>query len=105
MDSHGKAVWAEMKDIIKYGYRIFNIFKGLFLILFLPLMLVISSFTLLPVFIGCIFYEVYQFAKKRPNVFLVLLSFLVVICVLTFIFRGFLSIKLMLFMKYIKGLF
>ncbi len=34
MDSHGKAVWAEMKDIIKYEYRIFNIFKGLFLILF-----------------------------------------------------------------------
>ncbi|ENH59595.1 hypothetical protein HPHPA11_0737 [Helicobacter pylori Hp A-11] len=36
MDSHGKAVWAEMKDIIKYEYNIFNIFKGLFLILFLP---------------------------------------------------------------------
>ncbi|WQW13080.1 type IV secretory system conjugative DNA transfer family protein [Helicobacter pylori] len=29
MDSHGKAVWAEMKDIIKYEYRIFNIFKGM----------------------------------------------------------------------------
>ncbi len=45
MDSHGKAVWAEMKDIIKYEYNIFNIFKGLFLILILPLMLVVSSFT------------------------------------------------------------
>lgn len=31
--------------------------------------------------------------------------FLVVICVLTFIFRGFLSVKLTLFMKYLKGLF
>ncbi|MFP5990126.1 hypothetical protein ACLF8C_03230 [Helicobacter pylori] len=80
MDSHGKAVWAEMKDIIKYEYRIFNIFKGLFLILFLPLMLVVSSFTLLPIFIGYIFYEVYQFAKKRPKVFFTILSFLVVIC-------------------------
>ncbi len=29
MDSHGKAVWAEMKDIIKYEYNIFNIFKGM----------------------------------------------------------------------------
>ncbi|GAA6812793.1 hypothetical protein HpHCM73_11320 [Helicobacter pylori] len=61
--------------------------------MFLPLMLVISSFTLLPVFIGCIFYEVYQFAKKRPKAFLVLLSFLAVICVLIFVFRGFLSVK------------
>ncbi|GHR06584.1 hypothetical protein JP0089_00880 [Helicobacter pylori] len=94
-----------MKDITKYEYRIFNIFKGLFLILFLPLVLVISSFTLLPVFIGCIFYEVYQFAKKRPKVFFTILSFLAVICVLIFVFRGFLSVKLMLFMKYIKGLF
>ncbi|MUT82442.1 hypothetical protein GOM69_07715 [Helicobacter pylori] len=98
MDSHGKAVWAEMKDIIKYEYNIFNIFKGLFLILFLPLMLVVSSFTLLLVFIG-------QFAKKRPKLFFTILSFLVVICVLTFIFRGFLSVKLTLFMKYLKGLF
>ncbi|GHQ99867.1 hypothetical protein VN0420_13330 [Helicobacter pylori] len=105
MDSHGKAVWAEMKDIIKYEYRIFNIFKGLFLILFLPLMLVVSSFTLLPIFIGCIFYEVYQFAKKKPKVFFTILSFLVVICVLIFVFRGFLSVKLTLFMKYLKGLF
>ncbi|WQW35917.1 hypothetical protein KVM60_02355 [Helicobacter pylori] len=68
-------------------------------------MLVVSSFTLLPVFIGCIFYEVYQFAKKRPKVFFTILFFLVVICVLTFIFRGFLSVKLTLFMKYLKGLF
>ncbi|WP_187853619.1 hypothetical protein [Helicobacter pylori] len=105
MDSHGKAVWAEMKDIIKYEYRIFNIFKGLFLILFLPLMLVVSSFTLLPVFIGCIFYKVYQFAKKRPKVFFAILSFLVVICVLIFVFRGFLGVKLTPFMKYLKGLF
>lgn len=34
-----------------------------------------------------------------------ILFFLVVICVLIFIFRGFLSVKLMLFMKYLKGLF
>ncbi|GAA8320962.1 hypothetical protein [Helicobacter pylori] len=86
MDSHGKAVWAEMKDIIKYE-------------------LVVSSFTLLPVFIGCIFYKVYHFAKKRPKVFFTILSFLVVICVLIFVFRGFLSVKLTLFMKYLKGLF
>ncbi|RVZ78329.1 hypothetical protein [Helicobacter pylori] len=98
MDSHGKAVWAEMKDIIKYEYRIFNIFKGLFLILFLPLMLVVSSFTLL-------LYEVYQFAKKRPKLFFTILSFLVVICVLIFVFRGFLGVKLTPFMKYLKGLF
>ncbi len=57
MDSHGKAVWAEMKDIIKYEYKIFNIFKGLFLIFLLPPMLVVYSFTLLPVLIGCIFHE------------------------------------------------
>ncbi|TPH51016.1 hypothetical protein FIM74_07395 [Helicobacter pylori] len=68
-------------------------------------MFVISSFTLLPIFIGCIFYEVYQFAKKKPKVFFTILSFLEVICVLTFIFRGFLSVKLTLFMKYLKGLF
>lgn len=59
MDSYGKVVWVEMKDIIKYEYRIFNIFKGLFLILFLLLMFVVFSFMLLFVFIGCIFYEVY----------------------------------------------
>ncbi|WQV29455.1 hypothetical protein KVL27_04810 [Helicobacter pylori] len=105
MDSHGKAVWAKMKDIIKYEYNIFNIFKGLFLILILPLMLVVSSFTLLPIFIGCIFYEVYQFSKKRPKIFFTILSFLVVICVLIFVFRGFLGVKLTPFMKYLKGLF
>ncbi len=28
MDSHGKAVWAEMKDIIKYEYRILIFLKA-----------------------------------------------------------------------------
>ncbi|MUU33363.1 hypothetical protein F7224_03325 [Helicobacter pylori] len=68
-------------------------------------MLVVSSFTLLPIFIGCIFYEVYQFSKKRPKIFFTILSFLVVICVLIFVFRGFLGVKLTPFMKYLKGLF
>ncbi|MWR36485.1 hypothetical protein GN073_09375 [Helicobacter pylori] len=104
MDSHGKAVWAEMKDIIKYEYNIFNIFKGLFLILILPLMLVVSSFTLLPVFTGSVFYEVYQFAKKRPKIFFTILSFLVVSCVLILVFMAFMGVKLPLFMKYLKGL-
>ncbi|WQR74235.1 hypothetical protein KVC69_04795 [Helicobacter pylori] len=59
----------------------------------------------MPIFIGCIFYKVYQFSKKRPKVFFAILSFLVVICVLIFVFRGFLGVKLTLFMKYLKGLF
>ncbi|MBH0253453.1 hypothetical protein I6580_06435 [Helicobacter pylori] len=65
----------------------------------------LDVFKLLPIFTGCIFYEVYQFAKKRPKVFFTILSFLVVICVLIFVFRGFLSVKLTPFMKYLKGLF
>ncbi|EJB39053.1 hypothetical protein HPNQ4110_0305 [Helicobacter pylori NQ4110] len=28
MDSHGKAVWAEMKDIIKYEYNILIFLKA-----------------------------------------------------------------------------
>ncbi|WRF10994.1 hypothetical protein KVD58_05075 [Helicobacter pylori] len=56
----------------------------------------------MPVFIGCIFYEVYQFAKKRPKLFFTILSFLVVICVLIFVFRGFLSVKLTPFIQLVR---